>query len=164
MPTPVHRNHPVSAAGAYRIVTFILLALLVFTRQTARARSSAAPFARQGGAIATTGSTVIGFYDGLFGAGIGAFYKMLFVRRTRIRFHPRRRAGQVHHRRLQSRRSRHLCPRRSDAVGARDVDGDHELHRRPVGQPPRVALWQRLHLQRVLRRRDAAHPEVYSDA
>ncbi len=24
---------------------------------------------------------MIGFYDGLFGAGIGAFYKMLFVRR-----------------------------------------------------------------------------------
>ena len=30
--------------------------------------------------IAVAGSSAIGFYDGFFGAGTGAFYKLLFVR------------------------------------------------------------------------------------
>ena len=81
-----------SVAGAYAVtlipadplrkaLPFILAALLVYTwasgtgRQHAPTRSPS-----KGTLIASTGSGVIGFYDGFLGAGTGAFYKLLFVR------------------------------------------------------------------------------------
>jgi uncharacterized membrane protein YfcA len=77
-------------AGAYAVtlvpaeplkksLPFILAALLVYTwasgagKETLEAREK--PMA-----LASSGSGVIGFYDGFLGVGTGAFYKLLFVR------------------------------------------------------------------------------------
>lgn len=79
-------------AGAYAVtlipaeplkkaLPFILAALLVYSwasgtgKQHAPTRSPS-----QANLIASSGSGVIGFYDGFLGAGTGAFYKLLFVR------------------------------------------------------------------------------------
>lgn len=60
---------------------FILLALLVYTLRSRLGLDHLPRHTRAKEiAVATSGSTVIGFYDGFFGAGTGAFYKMLFVR------------------------------------------------------------------------------------
>jgi uncharacterized membrane protein YfcA len=64
-----------------KALPFILFALLVYTVRSKigieqRPRLGRTPEL----AIATTGSSAIGFYDGFFGAGTGAFYKLLFVR------------------------------------------------------------------------------------
>jgi uncharacterized protein len=81
-----------SLAGAYAVtlipaeplkkaLPFILAALLVYSwasgtgKQHAPTRSPA-----KAKVIASSGSGVIGFYDGFLGAGTGAFYKLLFVR------------------------------------------------------------------------------------
>jgi uncharacterized protein len=81
-----------SLAGAYAVtlvpaeplkkaLPFILAALLIYAwvsgtgKEHAPTRSPA-----KAAAIASSGSTVIGFYDGFLGAGTGAFYKLLFVR------------------------------------------------------------------------------------
>jgi len=79
-------------AGAYAVtlipaeplkkaLPFILAALLLYSwwsgtgRQHAPSRTPS-----QATLVATSGSSVIGFYDGFLGAGTGAFYKLLFVR------------------------------------------------------------------------------------
>lgn len=64
-----------------KALPFILLALLVYTLRSKmglehRPRHASGTEV----AVATSGSAVIGFYDGFFGAGTGAFYKLLFVR------------------------------------------------------------------------------------
>ncbi len=60
---------------------FILLALLVYTLQSRIGLEHLPRHSRRKEiAIATSGSSAIGFYDGFFGAGTGAFYKILFVR------------------------------------------------------------------------------------
>jgi hypothetical protein len=81
-----------SLAGAYAVtlipaeplkkaLPFILAALLAYSwasgtgRQHAPTRSPS-----KATLIASSGSGVIGFYDGFLGAGTGAFYKLLFVR------------------------------------------------------------------------------------
>jgi uncharacterized protein len=81
-----------SLAGAYAVtlvpaeplkmaLPFILAALLVYTwasgagKEHAPKRSPA-----KAAAIASSGSSAIGFYDGFLGVGTGAFYKLLFVR------------------------------------------------------------------------------------
>lgn len=81
-----------SVAGAYAIMLlpaeplrkalpFILLALLIYTL---KAKIGLEHRPRHDGAkeiaVAASGSSAIGFYDGFFGAGTGAFYKLLFVR------------------------------------------------------------------------------------
>lgn len=64
-----------------KALPFILLVLLLYTissrigldQQPRHSETKAVT-------IAAAGSSVIGFYDGFFGAGTGAFYKLLFVR------------------------------------------------------------------------------------
>jgi uncharacterized membrane protein YfcA len=79
-------------AGAYAVtlipaeplkkaLPFILAALLVYTWASGTGRQHAPTRSPSKGAlIASSGSGVIGFYDGFLGAGTGAFYKLLFVR------------------------------------------------------------------------------------
>ncbi|MSP67363.1 MAG: sulfite exporter TauE/SafE family protein [Alphaproteobacteria bacterium] len=82
-----------SVAGAYAItllpadplrkaLPFLLFALLLYTLRNKDMGTVHTPRAsrREEVLVATAGSAVIGFYDGFFGAGTGAFYKILFVR------------------------------------------------------------------------------------
>lgn len=64
-----------------KALPFILLGLLVYTLRS-RIGLEHRPRHSRGKEIvvASSGSSVIGFYDGFFGAGTGAFYKLLFVR------------------------------------------------------------------------------------
>lgn len=99
MPTPWRTVVPcvaiafaASLAGAYAVtlipaeplkkaLPFILAALLVYTWASGAGAKHAPKHSRAKAAvIASSGSTVIGFYDGFLGAGTGAFYKLLFVR------------------------------------------------------------------------------------
>ena len=64
-----------------KALPFILLALLIYTLKSNIGLEHLPRHARgKEIAIATSGSSAIGFYDGFFGAGTGAFYKLLFVR------------------------------------------------------------------------------------
>jgi uncharacterized membrane protein YfcA len=79
-------------AGAYAVtlvpaeplkksLPFILAALLVYTWATGAGRETLkGPSRAKAAATASSGSGVIGFYDGFLGVGTGAFYKLLFVR------------------------------------------------------------------------------------
>lgn len=77
-------------AGAYAVtlipaeplkksLPFILGALLVYTWASGAGRETLNT-REQPMALASSGSGVIGFYDGFLGVGTGAFYKLLFVR------------------------------------------------------------------------------------
>jgi len=64
-----------------KALPFVLLALLLYTAlsragETHRPRYARGPEA----AIAAGGTAAVGFYDGFFGPGAGAFYKLIFVR------------------------------------------------------------------------------------
>jgi hypothetical protein len=64
-----------------KALPFILLALLIYTLRSRLGLEHRPRHSRSREVtIATTGSSLIGFYDGFFGAGTGAFYKVLFVR------------------------------------------------------------------------------------
>jgi uncharacterized protein len=78
-------------AGAYAVtlvpaeplkkaLPFILAALLVYTWASGAGKEHAPKRSAAKGAVASSGSGVIGFYDGFLGVGTGAFYKLLFVR------------------------------------------------------------------------------------
>jgi uncharacterized protein len=85
-------------AGAYAVtlipaeplkmaLPFILAALLVYTWASGAGRENLSKKSgAKGAAIASSGSGVIGFYDGFLGAGTGAFYKLLFVRGLSLSF------------------------------------------------------------------------------
>lgn len=64
-----------------KALPFILVALLAYTLNN-RMGLEHRPHYKPGEEIpiAVAGSSAIGFYDGFFGAGTGAFYKLLFVR------------------------------------------------------------------------------------
>ena len=111
------------------------------------------------GAIATTGSSVIGLLRRVLRGGSRRTLQDAVRARARLRFRSCRRAGQVHQCRLKSRCGRHLRPCRPNAVVPRGMEGDHELHPRLDRRLPRISLWQRLHPQRIHRRRVAAHLE-----
>lgn len=78
-------------AGAYAVtlvpaeplkkaLPFILAALLLYTWASGAGKEHAPKRSRAKAAVASSGSGVIGFYDGFLGVGTGAFYKLLFVR------------------------------------------------------------------------------------
>ena len=78
-------------AGAYAVtlvpaeplkkaLPFILAALLVYTWASGAGKEQAPRRSPAKAAVASSGSGVIGFYDGFLGVGTGAFYKLLFVR------------------------------------------------------------------------------------
>lgn len=79
-------------AGAYAItrvpsgplrkaLPFVLLLLLVYTAWSRAGDQHSPRFSWQAeAAIAASGTAVVGFYDGFFGPGAGAFYKVIFVR------------------------------------------------------------------------------------
>jgi uncharacterized membrane protein YfcA len=79
-------------AGAYAItlvpagplrkaLPFVLLALLLYTILSDAGFSHRPRFgARREAAVAAGGAAAVGFYDGFFGPGAGAFYKLFFVR------------------------------------------------------------------------------------
>lgn len=71
----------VPAEPLRKALPFVLLVLLVYTLRS-RVGIDHAPRHSQPIeiAVATSGSSVVGFYDGFLGAGTGAFYKLLFVR------------------------------------------------------------------------------------
>jgi uncharacterized membrane protein YfcA len=141
-----------SLAGAYAVtlipaeplkmaLPFILAALLVYSwasgtgKQHAPTRSPA-----KARVIASSGSGVIGFYDGFLGAGTGAFYKLLFVRGLGFSF--LNAAGQVHERRLERGGRRSVRGHRLHLLGPRLVHGGRELPRRAGGGAGRAALRQ----------------------
>lgn len=71
----------VPAEPLRKALPFILLALLVYTLRSRVGLEHRPHHARPKEiAVATSGSSAIGFYDGFLGAGTGAFYKLLFVR------------------------------------------------------------------------------------
>ncbi len=64
-----------------KALPFILSALLVYTLRSKIGLEHLPKYSRPKEiVVAASGSSVIGFYDGFFGAGTGAFYKLLFVR------------------------------------------------------------------------------------
>lgn len=64
-----------------KALPFILLALLIYTLRSRIGLVHKPRLDRNKEiAVAASGSSAIGFYDGFFGAGTGAFYKLLFVR------------------------------------------------------------------------------------
>jgi uncharacterized membrane protein YfcA len=79
-------------AGAYAItlvpaeplrkaLPFLLLALLIYTFFSDAGFAHLPRFGRRReAAVAATGAAAVGFYDGFFGPGAGAFYKLYFVR------------------------------------------------------------------------------------
>jgi uncharacterized membrane protein YfcA len=87
-----------SLAGAYAVtlipaeplkkaLPFVLVALLIYTWASGAGRELAQkPSPAKGAAIASSGSSAIGFYDGFLGVGTGAFYKLLFVRGLGLSF------------------------------------------------------------------------------
>ncbi len=71
----------VPATPLRKALPFVLLALLLYTAWGQAGllhRPRHAP--RREAAVASAGSAAVGFYDGLFGPGAGAFYKLVFVR------------------------------------------------------------------------------------
>jgi uncharacterized membrane protein YfcA len=79
-------------AGAYAVtlvpadplrkaLPFVLLALLVYTLLSDAGFAHRPRFGRRReAAVAAGGAGAIGFYDGFFGPGAGAFYKLFFIR------------------------------------------------------------------------------------
>ena len=79
-------------AGAYAItlvpaeplrkaLPFVLLALLLYTYFSDAGYAHLPRFGhRREAAVAASGAAAVGFYDGFFGPGAGAFYKLYFVR------------------------------------------------------------------------------------
>jgi uncharacterized membrane protein YfcA len=79
-------------AGAYAItlvpaqplrkaLPFVLLALLLYTCFSAAGLAHTPRYGRRReAAVAAGGAAAVGFYDGFFGPGAGAFYKLYFVR------------------------------------------------------------------------------------
>ena len=64
-----------------RLLPFVLFVLLIYTLRSRIGLEHLPRHSRPVAvAIAGSGSALIGFYDGFFGAGTGAFYKLLFVR------------------------------------------------------------------------------------
>jgi uncharacterized membrane protein YfcA len=71
----------VPAAPMRKLLPFLLLALLAYTWFNKLGSTHAPRYNRRGEAlVATGGAAVVGFYDGFFGPGAGAFYKLVFVR------------------------------------------------------------------------------------
>jgi uncharacterized membrane protein YfcA len=71
----------VPAEPLRKALPFVLLALLVYSaRGDAGLDHEPRYAARREAAVAAGGSAAVGFYDGFFGPGAGAFYKLLFVR------------------------------------------------------------------------------------
>jgi uncharacterized membrane protein YfcA len=71
----------VPAEPLRKALPFLLLALLVYTALSRAGTEHLPRHARdREAAVAAAGATAVGFYDGFFGPGAGAFYKMLFVR------------------------------------------------------------------------------------
>jgi len=81
-----------SLAGAYAVtlipadpmrkaLPLLLLALWCYTALSNAGLAHAPRFSRHREAVvASTGAAAVGFYDGLFGPGAGALYKLIFVR------------------------------------------------------------------------------------
>jgi hypothetical protein len=64
-----------------RALPFVLLALLLYTLRNNLGLEHAPRYARhKEAAVAAGGAAAVGFYDGFFGPGAGAFYKLVFVR------------------------------------------------------------------------------------
>jgi len=64
-----------------KALPFLLLALLLYTACSDAGFAHKPRYARhREAAVATSGAAAVGFYDGFFGPGAGAFYKLLFVR------------------------------------------------------------------------------------
>lgn len=64
-----------------KVLPFLLLALLLYSLVNPLGTTHAPRFAhRQEAAVAGGGAAAVGFYDGFFGPGAGAFYKLIFVR------------------------------------------------------------------------------------
>jgi uncharacterized membrane protein YfcA len=64
-----------------KALPFLLLALLLYTAWSDAGFVHEPRYARhREAAVATSGAAAVGFYDGFFGPGAGAFYKLLFVR------------------------------------------------------------------------------------
>ena len=71
----------VPADALRKAIPFVLLLLLLYTLKGQTGLVHAPRHSRpMEVAISSSGSGVIGFYDGFLGAGTGAFYKRLFVR------------------------------------------------------------------------------------
>lgn len=71
----------VPAAPLRKLLPFLLLALLIYSAFNRYGTTHAPRYApRSEALVATGGAAVIGFYDGFFGPGAGAFYKLVFVR------------------------------------------------------------------------------------
>lgn len=81
-----------AAAGAYAVtlvpagpmrkaLPFLLLALWLYTAFTGTGGVHQPRYERRGEAlVGAAGAGLVGFYDGIFGPGAGAFYKLVFVR------------------------------------------------------------------------------------
>ncbi len=68
--------HPMRKA-----LPFLLLALLLYSAFNRLGMAHAPRYnRRQEAAVAAGGAAAVGFYDGFFGPGAGAFYKLIFVR------------------------------------------------------------------------------------
>jgi uncharacterized membrane protein YfcA len=64
-----------------KALPFLLLALLLYTFFSKLGTTHAPRYAhRQEAVVAASGAAAVGFYDGFFGPGAGAFYKLIFVR------------------------------------------------------------------------------------
>lgn len=71
----------VPAGPLRKALPFLLLALLLYTVFSRAGDTHLPRFGRRReAAVAAGGAGAIGFYDGLFGPGAGAFYKIYFVR------------------------------------------------------------------------------------
>ncbi|WP_348945202.1 TSUP family transporter [Chitinibacter sp. FCG-7] len=73
----------IPAEPVRKILPFVFLALLIYCWRTSdgrQERQSTEVYARTARQRAGVGAAVIGFYDGLIGAGTGAFLKLLYVR------------------------------------------------------------------------------------
>jgi uncharacterized membrane protein YfcA len=64
-----------------KALPFLLLAVLLYSFFNKLGATHAPRYAgRQEAVVAATGAAAVGFYDGFFGPGAGAFYKLIFVR------------------------------------------------------------------------------------
>ena len=64
-----------------KALPFVLLALLLYSTFNKLGMTHAPRYThRQEATVAATGAAAVGFYDGFFGPGAGAFYKLIFVR------------------------------------------------------------------------------------
>jgi uncharacterized membrane protein YfcA len=71
----------VPASPMRKALPFLLLGLLIYTAFSRLGLTHAPRYgARREAAVAAGGAAAVGFYDGFFGPGAGAFYKLVFVR------------------------------------------------------------------------------------